>query len=124
MARKSAHLLPSRQKGNQSVTEDVAYVAGLFEGEGSITVWLNHKSVLAVRVCITSTDLDVLEKVQRIVGFGNIYAHAKVNGNKQCWNWTVNRREDVWRFLDSIEHLLGQRRRAKIAETRSKFDGS
>lgn len=51
--------------------EDLAWSAGLFEGEGCFTLSKsgNNQTPQAV---VASTDLDVLEKFQEVVGFGSI----------------------------------------------------
>lgn len=84
-----------------------AWVAGLFEGEGSFCF---HKNI-PKSLSITSTDLDVLEKVKNNFG-GNIYkenrstkkAHWK---DAYVWHLSLNK---IPEFFEMIKPFLGKRR--------------
>lgn len=51
-----------------SIEEQVAWAAGLFEGEGCVT-----KAGGRVNLRVTSTDQDVLEQFAAFVGAGKVY---------------------------------------------------
>lgn len=92
---------------------DVAWAAGLFEGEGCISL---PKSG-GVRVSLAMTDPDIVERFHRIVGFGKTFNRAPSGtGTKKVYGWYVNDRRDIAQFLELIGHLLGQRRTARAIE--------
>jgi hypothetical protein len=89
------------------------WVAGLFEGEGCIS-WMSHG---AFSVIIGSTDLDVLLRVWAVTGLGQIIATAKAQPHhKQPYRWRVGAREDVIKFLTTINPLLLERRQQRADE--------
>lgn len=64
--------------------QELAWVAGILEGEGSFV--FNGKYI---RVSASMTDLDVLQKVQIILG-GNLIKNKAYEGWKQSWTWYIN----------------------------------
>lgn len=94
--------------------EDIAYVAGLFEGEGCIQPMPKNGRV-AVRLVIKMTDLDPLERVQSIFG-GTIrgpYQHTK---GKPSYCWALAGWEPVVAVMTRMAPWLGQRRLSRWAE--------
>ena len=72
--------------GRMALETDIAWAAGLLEGEGSFLQKSTRKTIL---VTCQMTDLDVLQRLQRIFG-GSIYATAKVKAHhKDSWRWQV-----------------------------------
>ena len=90
--------------------EEIAYIAGIFDGEGCVYVRTNCRSIDAQ---IDMTDLDILERVKIIFG-GTIYGPYNRPDRKPIYIWRAGRREQVWKFLDTIYPLLGYRRQTKI----------
>lgn len=89
---------------------DVAWVAGLLEGEG--TWGGNNKSVW---VSCTMTDLDVLEKLQRTVGVGKIYQGKKQKPHyKDFWIWQLRKKQQVATLSKALLPHMGKRRRERI----------
>ena len=73
---------------------DAAYIAGLFDGEGSINMFLNHsrkedkrQETYGIRICITNTYPGILEWVAQTVGFGKVYNKRVRDGYKKAWLW-------------------------------------
>lgn len=92
---------------------DIAWAAGLFEGEGCIVVYKAPK--LGGMLTINMTDLDVLQKFHGIVGSGTLrgpYRAQKVQ-HKPHYTWTVARWAHVEQIVHDFYPYLGQRRRAK-----------
>lgn len=90
---------------------DIAWIAGLFEGEGSITIVNN-----VVRVTIQMTDLDILQRVQDVFG-GRIYSCSKqVDHHKDSWKWTITSTKEALEFIQLIYPYLGNRRKTKADE--------
>lgn len=94
--------------------ENLAWAAGLFEGEGSIDPKGN-------RLSLTTTDLDVLNKFLSVAGCGHIYQRKpnplkKQLGKKTQWTWVINRQEYTQALLAAMWEWLGVRRRVKAEE--------
>jgi LAGLIDADG-like domain len=96
---------------NPMTPEDVAWVAGLLEGEGA---FVGNGRRNAIRVMMT--DLDVLEQVQRITGCGNIYKVTRRAGHhKQAYVWSIRRNRHVAELAACITPFLSTRRRDQLA---------
>ncbi len=96
--------------------EDLAWAAGLFEGEGCIYMHPNH-TVPTVRVEVTSTDLDVLEHFQQVVGFGTISPHVRAKPHhKLPYKWRGSGHERSQALVAMFWPWLGPRRRGRAAE--------
>lgn len=91
---------------------DRAWLAGLYEGEGCCSVRDNSKSV---SIIMTTTDKDVIEKVQSIFGSGNVTVQNRPN-RKESYQWSVGKRNEVERFISETIEFLGQRRTEKFNE--------
>ena len=80
---------------------DLAYCAGLFDGEGCITLTRDSESNYRLRIKITSTDYSVLEWLQEHFD-GYIHLSRKESKyNKEAWDW-VCKVEDQVVFLFGI----------------------
>lgn len=101
-----------------SSREEVIWAAGLFEGEGWISIQGKSPSM-----GIQMTDRDVLDKFQRAIGAGNIYyrkpriyAYEKVHTRKPQWAWRLNGFQRVQAVLAYLWPWLGMRRRTRARE--------
>jgi hypothetical protein len=94
--------------------EEIAWAAGLFEGEGCITQ-SSGQSVLR----LNSTDLDVLERFHAAVGRGEIYGPYENRPSrfrrKPFWVW-VCPRSDAVDVIAELGPWLGSRRLARARE--------
>jgi hypothetical protein len=78
----------------------------MYEGEGCI----EKTSSNGFRLSIASTDLDVLERIQTLVG-GSIRPLKRYQRHhKQAWKWRLGKKKDVTNFLSQIIPFLGNRR--------------
>lgn len=96
---------------------DVAWVAGIIEGEGTI-----DSANGLVRVRVAMTDLDILQRLATITGVGRIngpYSNERNDSSirKPIYCWKVARQDDATALLMTIFPFLGDRRSAKAAET-------
>lgn len=66
---------------------DLAYIAGLFDGEGHIGFGA-IRSGLFIRVLVVNTDRKILEYLQECFG-GDIHALTRKDGWKQAWQWRL-----------------------------------
>ena len=104
---------------------DVAWAAGLFEGEGCIS---NDKKKYR-RLSINMTDEDVMKRFVRIVAYGNLKGphlprkSENPNGKyKPFWQWGVGKRSEVLRILKMFIPYFGKRRSQKAIEAINKIE--
>lgn len=98
---------------------DWAWLAGLFEGEGSIS-FANVNSAL---LSLESTDHDVVIRVQAIAGgvvYGP-YTNEHKLGSKPTWKWHLRRSNEVSDVLNRIRPYMSNRRTERIEATLSRL---
>lgn len=95
---------------------DIAWAAGLFEGEGSISLRrLRDGSAAQATVSIDMTDPDVIIQLAARLGIGRLHGPYK-GTNKPRYRWTVSRLADVETFCTWVYPFLGERRQARIRQ--------
>lgn len=99
---------------------DMAWAAGLFEGEGSLSVLDKRGKRQFVQLSMTSTDRDVLARFIAIVSAGRMYGpYARTSGVKPQYLW----RAHGWQLLHRLRRewgtYLGERRLARFDEVLS-----
>lgn len=99
--------------------EEIAWCAGLFEGEGCFyinTQKAGNRTYRYARACIHSTDLDVLERFYELVGVGTLnrkpYKANKLNSrrHKYSYSWSIQNYDELRWFGALIKPWLGSRR--------------
>lgn len=102
---------------------EVAWAAGLFEGEGCFTSSMRpikrgqEKRYKQYLCKLHSTDLDVLQKFHRIVKVGTIGVVRKAQEHhKQQWYWATSSQEDFRYIVDLFFGHLGKRRQLRAME--------
>ena len=74
--------------------EEIAWAAGLFEGEGSITHFPRNRDSFDLQVALTMTDEDVARRFDEIVGRGKVYGPyhppSYDDRHKPFWRWMAN----------------------------------
>jgi hypothetical protein len=85
----------------------IAYIAGLFEGEGCIFCGRPGR----LRLIITMTDEDVVRALPNLTGMGNVPPKSRrLPSGKQSYTWVVGRCDDAAELLRLILPWLGERR--------------
>jgi len=101
-------------------TAEIAWAAGLFEGEGCIGVWKTQKNHVLplIRLTITMTDRDVLERFCAVVQCGKVGGERRYGRphHKPAFVWCISNRSDVERILLALLPWFGERRSAKARE--------
>lgn len=102
---------------NSYLLSDLAWAAGLFEGEGSFYLHTSGKDGKNVycKASLGMTDQDVVERFASIVGFGAIYTNQLKSG-KTNYKWAVASFEYVQAVVCLLWSQLGERRKAKAIE--------
>jgi hypothetical protein len=98
-------------------TAEIAWIAGLLEGEGSFS--LNGRACSSPRISIGMTDEDVIRKAHALFRTPNKvygpYTYGRPARLKPIWHIHVTGRlAAAW--MMTLYSLMGQRRRAKIRE--------
>ena len=100
---------------------DIAYIAGLTDGEGCITInkvyIASYGNYYKNIVSITNTDIDVLKWVCEHFG-GRVDSHSEFYRNKPCYRWSLNGSKSS-KFLESMLPYL--RIKSKQAELSLEF---
>lgn len=105
----------------QPRSTDVAWAAGIYEGEGSC--YLNGAGTnRGATMQVVQKDPWLLFRLQLLFGgLIHYYAGQKDNNNAgACYRWTLNRKNDVRDFTFVIWPYLSPRRRGQIDLVRSK----
>lgn len=105
-----AQALADRQK-----QIDLAWAAGFFDGEGSVGAYKSGRTFYLSagykypKVSVTNTDLELLEKFQRIVGLGKIYGPRKLEKAhwKPRYDYRLDGFENVQKLFDLLYLYLG-----------------
>ena len=101
---------------------DIAWCAGLFEGEGSIfiasQIRTNGKRYQYARATLKMTDLDVIEKFHQLVGCGIVVKQTKPQSEnrKLTYCWQLTTKNELIDLMLKFYPYLGERRKAKIKE--------
>ncbi len=82
---------------------DWIYIAGFFDGEGSIT----HNSGIGFRVSIPQTNEQVLNEIRDFTRLGSVIKITKRQPHwKDCWVYAIANKKDVLHFLNKITPYL------------------
>ena len=96
---------------------EVAWAAGLFEGEGCLT---SSKGRRIVATMVT-TDRDVLDRFFAVVGLGVIEKNPRLPrqsslAKKPQWVWKATSHQSVQALVAAFWDFLGERRKARAAD--------
>lgn len=128
-----ASMQPARSIAGSSVAldvalrtrEDLAWAAGLFEGEGCFTFHAGtHPNGYRYRypkACMNSTDRDVMVRFLAIVGCGNLHGpyltkRDRAYNRKPSWHWRAHGFELGQAIVALFWPWLCERRRIRAAE--------
>jgi len=97
--------------------KSIEWAAGLFEGEGWLSVRKNGKQW---EMGVKMTDKDVVKAFYESVEVGNFtgpYRPASMPAhNKSCWIWKAYAKKDIFKVICDFYPYMGERRRAKFDE--------
>lgn len=104
--------------------EEIAWAAGLFEGEGCITFSLGARDG-TWRMSLRMNDKDVVQRFVQAIGVGHVRPESSGNRPKhwsQQWGWTISTRADIVHSLDLMLPWFGERRSARATEALEWFE--
>lgn len=112
--RRPAH--PARDRGAFPGREQIVWLAGLVEGEGS---FVRRKKTSTWLFTLEMTDRDVVEKAAGFWGYGSVRLiparqrpHAL--GTKDIFVWRFQRREELLALAFALYPFLGTRRKEAV----------
>lgn len=112
-------------------SEDIAWAAGFFEGEGCFSLSRSERPIIHSEnadgkyvypyASLVNTDLDVLERFAAIVEVGIVFIDTspKKEHHKQRWVWRVQKRDDFKYFAELVRPFLGKRRTKRLEEVQA-----
>jgi hypothetical protein len=96
---------------------EIAWAAGLFEGEGCIKTGHDKTGRAYAYVTLTTTDKDVMDYFHAVVGIGEVRpSPPRQAGYKATYRWSGTRTAEVVILLESFLPYLGLRRSVKAME--------
>ena len=89
---------------------DVAYTAGLFDGEGCISISVNRMGMLGTQIYLVNTNKEILEWLRDTTGIGSVTIHhsysIKYPNQKISYSWHVYSQDKIRDFLEIIQPFL------------------
>lgn len=93
--------------------ETLAYLAGFFDGEGSLGHWKNGPKTRSFSMSLANTNLSILQEFQRRFGGSVCGKDPKYASNhfqkKMMWQWRVWG-ETAWEAYYALEPWLREKR--------------
>lgn len=97
---------------NELTESQIAWLAGIYEGEGSCAITNGR----AIRVEIVMTDQDVVDRIHTLTGLGSVHTvPQRTEKHKQAYRWSIGS-VDAINFLQAIMPWLGDRREKRATE--------
>lgn len=98
---------------------DAAWLAGIIDGEGSVTLTTERKrqKFKQPQLCVTSTSRNIIDTIERITGVGHVRIKLRrEEHHKDAWSWQVKNGRQV---LDVLTQILPfMREENKVARAR------
>ena len=94
--------------------KEAAFLAGVIEARGMLSIHKNENGYLWPYLAITSYDRAFLENTKNLIGNGSVLQQKKTS-SKICWRLTINDTEGIIQLLGQvIPYLKLLKGRAKI----------
>ncbi len=93
--------------------QQLGWVAGVMEGEGSFMLKSNHGYIKSPVASVQMTDEDVIVALHSLTGIGRVTGpyQPKWPGSKPTWSWRVQKAQDVFDLGNAIRPLMFERRK-------------
>lgn len=97
---------------------EVAWAAGLFDGEGTTSVLAAKRDKWEYpRMSMAQKNPEVLERFQAVVG-GRIYK----SNTREIYNWNLYKREDVENALNILWPFLSNQKKEQALKVMDRID--
>jgi hypothetical protein len=101
---------------------NIAWMAGLFEGEGSLSAQTTGRASYQMR--IEMSDKDVLDRFCELAECGTVKERGRRQPHhKFLYRWACYKKEDVTRLLSSMLPYMGERRAFHFLNALDYLDG-
>jgi hypothetical protein len=103
------------------MTPEIAWLAGILEGEGNFT-W--HKTVRdkgRPRIQISMGDKDIIERVAKMFGANVCGPYGPYTTQKEPYWYTHCSADKAERWMKEVRPLMGARRQGRIDELLAKW---
>ncbi|HEY1197289.1 MAG TPA: hypothetical protein VGG32_00995 [Thermoplasmata archaeon] len=94
---------------------EIAYLAGLFDGEGCLMIRVGRGRYYDVIGDITSVDEAPIRWLEQVTGVGHVQHNIPRNGNRPWYNWRVSTRQLEPLLRAMLPYLIIKRERAELA---------
>lgn len=101
--------------------EDIAWLSGILEGEGSFFITWKVSSggakYPAFKIQCNMCDKDIIDRIYDIAKIGLLRGPLPVqkSHHRPAYSWSVNRRAHIKEILEAIRPYMGERRGERIA---------
>src|SRR6266480_2649824 len=99
------------------MSEELAWAAGFFDGEGSTSLLKNNKGNLWVCLAIRNTDKELLERFLKAVGCGKVYGPYKPSSKisrKPHYDYRAGGIGPTKIVVSRLWEYIGQAKRSQI----------
>lgn len=110
-------------KKQTPTSTEIAYAAGLLEGEGCFSIHSrsSRPNTISCSILCEMTDEEPITALKDIFNVGQVYHRENIRSDgkvrKPSWIWAVQKRADVLLVLDYIyPMLISKRRITKVIE--------
>lgn len=104
----------------EASVEELAWAAGLFEGEGCVSSYTRKDSDpekrVGARCSVAMKDADIIVRFGFIIGRGRIYPMRRPDGRADLVSWQSVGFEDTQATIAALWKWLGPRRRTRARE--------
>lgn len=107
--------------GNQQTTShQLAWLAGIWDGEGTFQIYQNGKHFFIGRLTLTNSSPEMIDEISKILDAHDIGAHLwleelRTNKHKRCYHLTVNKLSSVKRGTElMLPYLIAKKAHANI----------
>lgn len=94
---------------------DLAWLAGLLEGEGCFTGYTQRGGQFTAKVYVKMTDYDVVDRAAHLMGCKSVRPTKTKDGTKQAWETAIAGKK-AGELMRSLQPHMGIRRQARIQE--------
>ena len=109
-----------------SEKEKLIFLAGVFEGEGTMGYWKNGitkngKVMRRIQCAVKMTDKDIIDRFMDYFNCGNVLQlKQKENHHKICWSWRITGSKAL-QVLEQMLPYFGSRRSKKYYDMVKSF---
>lgn len=98
----------------------IQYIAGFFDGEGTIGVSLEHGKYHTLRIYMGNTDEQIIRDIKNFFGIGGIYITTSKLSTKPFYIWCIHAKTGSKILENLLPYLHVKKERAMLALELSK----